>query len=1005
MATRKRKLSELAQSKDDVNDATPVKKQKLERKESEVGSEKSNQLMRTASVSKIFENAYLPPEILVPILTTLHRADLARCSRVCQHWYQCSKDPLLGWMICEEFTLSNDEYRYTPYYGFNSSQSTTDLFPNVVPFHLTFSSMHKKIFRHDHSRVVFEIADAKGLKCKVKNSKPSGDAPYPDSNSDPKLWRLEITRDKSAKDYGQASWTSLLELNVRQFESQIYHGTTVKELPYILNLIKTEVFEQAEKQGKNFECKGTIIPNPDQEGLTPKGFTNKLSLHGYQQKAIGWMKSIEENKNKEFDFCHLVPWVKARSDLLFDLENNAAVTPDKFMNHVTHFKTNGAILADEMGMGKTIELIGLVLANPAGKLPKLDNYLPTKATLIICPNHLTAQWITEVNKSTKLKTVLLTTMKEVKEISYNDILEADVVVASMHLLKNPTYFALHAPGGKASMAADAPQKRALGWVLNSFESISKKKNLEKVSQPLLDHFHWHRIILDEGHEILKDSLLAGIIKHYSREFSWYVTGTPFPAPELFEPVKVYLGAKVDVVDSDNPAKVYSSWIENDLLVKNLLWRNTKQATTEYSVPDFNEDVVLLNFSPIETVLYDDTKVGSRHVKGSQEELQQLCCKLPENIGKTLNIIREEKLEAKRSMVSKLHDQVADTQRSIKYSEQQLERSREQEEKNKASKGPVQVAARLMLPEYYENQIQQMHQNLKSLWEEIAAQEEFFRRYAAAGVTHNNNKTNIQLEKPKGDEDAMVVEKEKEAESDTNTRRRGSNRASKKLAARAITENVLSENTSKKKRTPEEEKEFLINTLGTKLAHLITYLKDLFGKNKKARAIVFSKFPAYLEEIGDLLENHGIESAFVEGNIFRKNKALQSFKASNSKVKVILLSLEKAASGTNLVEASHVILMDPMSGSKTEVQAYESQAIGRAHRQGQKGEVTVVRLIIKNSVEHEMYLAAKEPEKPVSEVKTSRGLVRTSSLGTLVANMPQLRRSGSVANLLDKEIAQ
>jgi superfamily II DNA or RNA helicase len=53
----------------------------------------------------------------------------------------------------------------------------------------------------------------------------------------------------------------------------------------------------------------------------------------------------------------------------------------------------------------------------------------------------------------------------------------------------------------------------------------------------------------------------------------------------------------------------------------------------------------------------------------------------------------------------------------------------------------------------------------------------------------------------------------------------------------------------------------------------------------------------------------------------------------------------------------------MSGSKTEVQAYESQAIGRAHRQGQKGEVTVVRLIIKNSVEHEMYLAAKEPVKP------------------------------------------
>lgn len=111
MATRKRKASDLSQS-NDTTDATPAKKQKLERKESNNGSEKTNQLMRGASMSKIFENAYLPPEILVPIFTTLHRADLARCSRVCQHWYQCSKDPLLGWMICEEFTLTNDGYTY-----------------------------------------------------------------------------------------------------------------------------------------------------------------------------------------------------------------------------------------------------------------------------------------------------------------------------------------------------------------------------------------------------------------------------------------------------------------------------------------------------------------------------------------------------------------------------------------------------------------------------------------------------------------------------------------------------------------------------------------------------------------------------------------------------------------------------------------------------------------------------------------------------------------------------
>ena len=41
---------------------------------------------------------------------------------------------------------------------------------------------------------------------------------------------------------------------------------------------------------------------------------------------------------------------------------------------------------------------------------------------------------------------------------------------------------------------------------------------------------------------------------------------------------------------------------------------------------------------------------------------------------------------------------------------------------------------------------------------------------------------------------------------------------------------------------------------------------------------------------------------------KKDKALKAFKAANSEVRVIMLSIEKAASGTNLVEASHVVLM-------------------------------------------------------------------------------------------------
>lgn len=82
--------------------------------------------------------------------------------------------------------------------------------------------------------------------------------------------------------------------------------------------------------------------------------------------------------------------------------------------------------------------------------------------------------------------------------------------------------------------------------------------------------------------------------------------------------------------------------------------------------------------------------------------------------------------------------------------------------------------------------------------------------------------------------------------------------------------------------------------------------------------------------------------------------MQQFKEENSPIKVILLSLEKAASGTNLVEATHVVLLDPMSGTVEEARAYENQAIGRAYRQGQTQRVTVVRFIVNDTAEQDLY---------------------------------------------------
>jgi SNF2 family DNA or RNA helicase len=70
--------------------------------------------------------------------------------------------------------------------------------------------------------------------------------------------------------------------------------------------------------------------------------------------------------------------------------------------------------------------------------------------------------------------------------------------------------------------------------------------------------------------------------------------------------------------------------------------------------------------------------------------------------------------------------------------------------------------------------------------------------------------------------------------------------------------------------------------------------------------------------------------------------------------VIMLSLDNAASGTNLTQATHVILLEPVAGTKSQATATETQAIGRAHRVGQTKQVTVVRFIMRNTIEQEMH---------------------------------------------------
>eukprot|EP00026_Physarum_polycephalum_P000926 Phypoly_transcript_00927.p1 GENE.Phypoly_transcript_00927~~Phypoly_transcript_00927.p1 ORF type:complete len:463 (-),score=52.44 Phypoly_transcript_00927:1029-2417(-) len=274
----------------------------------------------------------------------------------------------------------------------------------------------------------------------------------------------------------------------------------------------------------------------------------------------------------------------------------------------------GGILGDEMGLGKTNEIIALILARQ-GNLPVItekgttlerylvevdgDNFFGTNATLVICPAILIKHWSEEIEKNTRphLSVVILANLRDIKSCSYQDIFEADVVLFANHLLHDAHYFNIN------SEYTDTPQdvdrvKLRQAFLCSQFMIFADNSN--KTKEPILDYFYWQRIVVDEAHEIIGCPIYTQTLCGIKAKSRWYVSGTPFPNSAVIENIGRFL--HFPVVESDPIralafAKVY---------MQHLFWRNTKETIkNEYELPPLIEDLVLLDFTPVESFIYRD----------------------------------------------------------------------------------------------------------------------------------------------------------------------------------------------------------------------------------------------------------------------------------------------------------------------------------------------------------------------------------------------------------------
>ena len=161
-------------------------------------------------------------------------------------------------------------------------------------------------------------------------------------------------------------------------------------------------------------------------------------------------------------------------------------------------------------------------------------------------------------------------------------------------------------------------------------------------------------------------------------------------------------------------------------------------------------------------------------------------------------------------------------------------------------------------------------------------------------------------------------------------------------------NLISGDDMKKKIETKEQEDITIHKGGSKISAIISYIKECNGK-----IIIFATEKQTLDLISEVLEDNKIKHVSLKGNAYVVSKQLKRFKTGEEKV--ILLSADRANSGTNLTDASHIILLDThLILDLKKKKDIEKQAIGRAVRLGQKNNVQVLRFIMKNTIE-QLYL--------------------------------------------------
>ncbi|KFQ69203.1 E3 ubiquitin-protein ligase SHPRH, partial [Phaethon lepturus] len=142
---------------------------------------------------------------------------------------------------------------------------------------------------------------------------------------------------------------------------------------------------------------------------------------------------------------------------------------------------------------------------------------------------------------------------------------------------------------------------------------------------------------------------------------------------------------------------------------------------------------------------------------------------------------------------------------------------------------------------------------------------------------------------------------------------------------------------------------------TKVEAVVRTLKRIQFKDPGAKSLVFSTWQDVLDIISKALYDNNMIFSQING-ISKFQENLSAFKY-DPNINILLLPLHTGSNGLNIIEATHVLLVEPILNP-----AHELQAIGRVHRIGQTKSTIVHRFLIKATIEERMQTMLKTVDR-------------------------------------------